>query len=233
VKPKEEGLKGLLRGRFTAFTMVLGICFLLLVSLIISSIVAAVSQTLSGRIPGGAAVGHIFENATAFLVISLLFSMIFKILPDVKIGWNDVWIGAAVTALFFTIGKFVIGMYIGKTSIGSGYGAAGSIIVLITWIYYSAQILFFGAEFTQVYARLHGTQVVPKKNAEMVNPKRETQLPPKTGTAPDKPIEKEETRVPPRRPTPWSYAVLGIAVAISLLPHRDDDSKNKPTKNVA
>src|SRR6185295_5327508 len=152
----------------TAFTMVLGTCFLLLVSLVVSSIVAAISQTLSGRIPGGAAVGQLLENVAAFLVITFLFSMIFKILPDVIIGWNDVWIGAAVTALFFTIGKFLIGMYIGKTSIGSGYGAAGSIVVLITWIYYSAQILFFGAEFTQVYATMHGTRVVPASNAEPV-----------------------------------------------------------------
>jgi hypothetical protein len=141
--------------------------------------------------------------------------------------------GAAVTALFFTIGKFVIGMYIGKTSIGSGYGAAGSVVILIAWIYYSAQILFFGAEFTQVYARLQGVQVVPKKNAEVVIPMRETPLPPETGTVPDEPIRREETSVQRRRRPLWSYAVLGIAAVITFLPHRRKDSNDKPTKKVA
>ncbi|HLH31464.1 MAG TPA: YihY/virulence factor BrkB family protein [Terriglobia bacterium] len=166
VKPKEDGLKGLLKGRFTAFTMVLGTCFLLLVSLIISSIVSAMSATFSAWLPGGAAVGHLLENVAAFIVITVLFAMIFKVLPDVKIGWRHVWVGAAVTALAFTIGKFAIGMYIGKTSVGSGYGAAGSIIVLITWVYYSAQILYFGAEFTQVWAKRHGFRVIPEENAK-------------------------------------------------------------------
>jgi len=166
VKPKEEGVKGLLRGRFTAFTMVLGTCFLLLVSLVISSIVSAMSAGFSAWFPGGAAVGHVLENGASFVVIALLFAMIFKILPDVKIGWRQVWLGAVVTALAFTIGKFLIGMYIGKGSVGSGYGAAGSIVVLITWIYYSAQILYFGAEFTQVWAKRHGVPVAPDEHAK-------------------------------------------------------------------
>jgi len=92
--------------------------------------------------------------------------MIFKILPDVKIGWRHVWLGAVVTALAFTIGKFLIGMYIGKGSVGSGYGAAGSIVILITWVYYSAQILYFGAEFTQVWATRHSFSIVPDEHAE-------------------------------------------------------------------
>jgi len=166
VKPKEEGVKGLIRGRFTAVTMVLGTCFLLLVSLIIGSIVSAMSAGMSAWFPGGAALGHILENAASFIVIALLFGMIFKILPDVKIGWRHVWLGAVVTALAFTIGKFLIGMYIGKGSVGSGYGAAGSIVILITWVYYSAQILYFGAEFTQVWATRHGFAIVPDEHAE-------------------------------------------------------------------
>src|SRR5436190_1197632 len=119
VKPKEEGLKGLVKGRFTSFTMVLGTCFLLLVSLIISSIVAAMSESLSAHLPGGATLGQLLENAVSFLVITALFLMIFKVLPDIEIRWSDVWVGGAATALLFTIGKFAIGMYIGKTSIGS------------------------------------------------------------------------------------------------------------------
>ena len=168
VRPKEQGLKGLLRGRFTAFTMVLGICFLLLISLIVSAIVAAASDILASWLPGGQILGRLLAFVASVAVITFLFAMIFKILPDVEIQWADVWIGAFATSLLFSAGKFVIGTYIGKAGIGSGYGAAGSTIVLITWIYYSAQILFFGAEFTQVYARRHGSQIVPKPTAELV-----------------------------------------------------------------
>jgi membrane protein len=170
VKPKEEGLKGLIKGRFTSFTMVLGTCFLLLVSLIVTAVVAAMSERVTAWIPGGEAIGHLLEMSASFLVITVLFAMIFKVLPDAKIRWNDVWIGAAVTALLFTIGKFAIGVYIGKAGIGTAYGAAGSIVVLITWVYYSAQILYFGAEFTQVYAITHGSHTVPTENAVPLTP---------------------------------------------------------------
>jgi membrane protein len=205
VKPKEEGLKGLVKGRFTSFTMVLGTCFLLLVSLIISSIVAAMSESLSTHLPGGAALGNLLEIAVSFLVITALFSMIFKVLPDVDIRWSDVWVGAAATALLFTIGKFAIGMYIGKASIGSAYGAAGSIVVLITWIYYSAQILYFGAEFTQVYATTHGTRVVPASNAETLKEK-----------VVEKPVER--IVVPPQSLAPrstGSYALMLLLLVTS------------------
>jgi membrane protein len=207
VKPKEEGLKGLVKGRFTSFTMVLGTCFLLLVSLIISSIVAAMSESLSAHLPGGATLGQLLENAVSFLVITALFSMIFKVLPDVEIGWSDVWVGGAATALLFTIGKFAIGMYIGKASIGSAYGAAGSIVVLITWIYYSAQILYFGAEFTQVYATTHGTRVVPASNAE---PVKENVI--------EKPVERFVVPPQPLAPrSPWSYALMLVLLLTSRL----------------
>jgi membrane protein len=128
------------------------------------------SELFSSWIPGGGAVGHVLELGTSFAVITLLFAMIFKVLPDVKLGWSDVWIGALVTAALFKIGKFVIGTYIGKAGIGSAYGAAGSIVILITWVYYSAQILYFGAEFTQVYATTQGTRVAPTENAEPTSP---------------------------------------------------------------
>jgi membrane protein len=170
VKPKEEGLKGLIKGRFTSFTMVLGTCFLLLVSLVVTAVVAAMSAQFTTWIPGGEAIGHLLEMSASFLVIALLFAMIFKVLPDAKIRWNDVWIGAVVTALLFTIGKFAIGVYIGKAGIGTAYGAAGSIVILITWVYYSAQILYFGAEFTQVYATTHGSHAVPAENAVPLTP---------------------------------------------------------------
>jgi len=169
VRPKKAGLKGLLKGRFTSFTMVLGICFLLLISLIVSAVVGIMSERLSSLV-AGEAFGQVMDLAASLLVVTLLFATIFKFLPDVEIRWSDVWVGAFVTALFFTAGKFVIGTYIGKAGIGSAYGAAGSIIILITWVYYSAQILFFGAEFTQVYARHRGSRIIPKPNAELVMP---------------------------------------------------------------
>jgi membrane protein len=170
VKPKDEGIKGLIKGRFTAFTMVLGICFLLLVSLVVSAVVAAMSSQFSAWIPGGAAIGHLLELSVSFIVMTVLFAMIFKILPDVKILWSDVWVGAVVTAALFTIGKFAIGTYIGKAGIASAYGAAGSIVILITWVYYSAQILYFGAEFTHVYANSRGARAVPAEHAEPLTP---------------------------------------------------------------
>lgn len=126
------------------------------------------SERINSWIPvGGALGGQLLEFGTSFLVICLLFALIFKILPDVEIRWSDVWVGAIVTGFLFTLGKFVIGTYIGKSGIGSAYGAAGSIVILITWIYYSAQILFFGAEFTRVYAMRRGSPVVPKPSAEL------------------------------------------------------------------
>jgi membrane protein len=165
VKPKAEGLKGLLRGRFSSFTMVLGICFLLLVSLIVSALVSAMSDQLRIWLPGGEAIGHLLEVSASVIVITALFGMIFKMLPDAEIRWRDVWVGALVTSILFSIGKFVIGMYIGKAGIGTGYGAAGSIVILITWVYYSAQLLYFGAEFTQVHAKHRGTPLIPKAGA--------------------------------------------------------------------
>ena len=168
VKPKEEGIKGLIRGRFTAFTMVLGTCFLLLVSLIVSSVLSAMSAGLASVLPGGKAVAQLLDNGASFVVVAFLFAMIFKVLPDVKIRWKSVWVGAAFTSLLFTLGKFAIGMYIGKAGIGSAYGAAGSLVVLLTWVYYSSQLLFFGAEFTQVWAVSHGHHVVPSEHAEVL-----------------------------------------------------------------
>jgi membrane protein len=98
-------------------------------------------------------------------VITLLFAMMFKLLPDAKVAWRDVWIGAGLTSLLFTIGKFLIGMYLGKADVGSAYGAAGSLVILLVWVYYSSQILLYGAEFTAVYANRHGSRIVAGEQA--------------------------------------------------------------------
>lgn len=160
-----KGLWGFLRQRFLSFGMIIGICFILMVSLVVSAGLAGFSSYMNRLAPGLGIVGQILNLAISFGVFTLLFALIYKVLPDVKIAWKDVWIGSVITALLFAIGKFALGVYIGNGSVGSTYGAAGSVIVLLVWVYYSAQILFFGAEFTQVYARKYGSQIVPDKHA--------------------------------------------------------------------
>jgi membrane protein len=176
VAPKPgQGIISVIRSRFLSFSMVLGIGFLLLVSLVLSAGLAAVGAYLSHLLPGLDFLWQIVNFVISFGVITLLFAMIYKILPDAKIAWGDVWIGAAITALLFTIGKFLIGLYLGNASVGSAYGAAGSLVVLLIWVYYSAQILFFGAEFTQVYATKYGSRIVPAKNAVAVTEEAQAQ----------------------------------------------------------
>lgn len=160
-----KGIWGFLRQRFLSFGMIIGICFILMVSLVVSAGLAGFSAYINRLAPGLGIVGQILNLAISFGVFTLLFALIYKVLPDVKITWKDVWVGSGITALLFAIGKFVLGVYIGNGGVGSTYGAAGSVIVLLVWVYYSAQILFFGAEFTQVYARKYGSQIVPDQHA--------------------------------------------------------------------
>jgi hypothetical protein len=145
--------------------MVLGIAFVLLVSLVLTAGVAAVGKLLGDALPGGTVLWQIVNFVLSFAVVTALFAAIYKVLPDATIDWSDVWIGAAVTSLLFTIGKLLIGLYLGHASIGSTFGAAGSLLVFLVWVYYSAQILFFGAEFTQVYARRYGSRIRPSEGA--------------------------------------------------------------------
>jgi membrane protein len=166
VQPKpDRGIKGIIRDRFLSFTLILGVAFLLLVSLVLSAATSAFSETLAGMFPGAGLVFTLVNLIVTFGVVTLLFAMIFKVLPDAKVKWSDVWLGAAFTALLFAIGKELIGLYLGNVAVGSTYGAAGSLVVILLWIFYSAQILFFGAEFTQVYANRFGSRIVPAENA--------------------------------------------------------------------
>jgi membrane protein len=169
------GIWTLLRKRFLSFSMVLGVGFLLLVSLALSTALAAFTNSLNNMIPMGETVGHIVDFVVSFGVVTVLFAMIFKFLPDVKIPWSKVWVGAIGTALLFTLGKFLLGLYLGKQSTSSAYGAAGSVIVILMWVYYASVILFFGAEFTQVYARRTGAKIVPKKFAVPVSAEERAQ----------------------------------------------------------
>lgn len=173
VQPKEgQGVWGFIRNRFLSFTMVLGIAFLLLVSLVITTSLELVSQQLNHLLPMPGFVAKALHFVISFGVVTLLFAMIFKVLPDAEIGWRDVWVGALGTALLFTIGKFAIGVYLGRQSTSSAYGAAGSVVVILLWVYYSSVILFAGAEFTQVYARKMGSRISPSPHAVRVSEKK-------------------------------------------------------------
>jgi membrane protein len=149
----KAGILSLIKARFLSFGMVLGIGFLLLVSLLLSALLAAVTKYLGSVLPIPAVLFESLDFLLSLLFTTVLFAMIFKLLPNTKIAWSDVWTGAALTSLLFTAGKFIIGFYIGKSVGASAYGAAGSLVVVVAWIYYSALILYFGAEFTRVYAR--------------------------------------------------------------------------------
>ncbi|MFN8473225.1 MAG: YihY/virulence factor BrkB family protein [Anaerolineae bacterium] len=166
VQPKPgRGIMGLIKSRFFSFTMVLGTGFLLLVSLIVSTGLSAFGAWLGNAMPGGEGLWQVINFIFSLAVITVIFALVFKYIPEAKIAWRDVWIGAFITALLFTIGKFVIGLYLGHSAFSSSYGAAGSLLVLLLWVYYSAQILFFGAEFTQVYANTYGSRMTPKPGA--------------------------------------------------------------------
>ena len=166
VEPKAgRGLWGTIKDRLFSLMAVLGTGFLLLVSLVLSAALAAFGKMFQGRLPGHEGLLHLADLAISFGVITLLFAMMFKLLPDAKIAWRDVWIGAGLTSVLFTVGKFAIGMYLGKADVGSAYGAAGSLVILLVWVYYSSQILLYGAEFTSVYANRYGSRIVAVSNA--------------------------------------------------------------------
>ncbi|HEX3068431.1 MAG TPA: YihY/virulence factor BrkB family protein [Thermoanaerobaculia bacterium] len=158
VEPKTGGgIMTLVKDRFLSFAMVLGVGFLLLVSLVIDTAITAIGTYAGDHLPGGEALWHAAELVFSLCVITVLMAMIFRLLPDLKIEWRDVWLGATITALLFVLGKFALGIYFAKSAVGSSFGAAGSLVIVLLWVYYSAQILLFGAEFTQVYARGHGS----------------------------------------------------------------------------
>lgn len=171
VEPKPgRGIWGTVKERFISFTMVLGVAFMLLVSLILSAALSAVGHFFGRALPGGEAIWQVVYFCISLGIITLLFALIFKVVPDADIQWGDVWIGAAVTAALFSIGKFALGLYLGRSTVTSSYGAAGSLVALAIWVYYAAQILFLGAEFTRVQARHRGTPIRPSPNARAIHP---------------------------------------------------------------
>jgi membrane protein len=167
VVPKSgQGVWGFIRQRFISFVMVLAVGFLLLVSLVMTALVTAFSQSIGNLIGRAAFVAHLLDIVVSFAFVTLLFAMIYKFVPDTRIQWKDVWIGAALTSILFTIGKFLIGLYLGSSGVTSVYGATGSLIAVLLWVYYSSLIFLLGAEFTQGYASTYGSGIVPAANAE-------------------------------------------------------------------
>ncbi len=195
VQPKPgRAMKNMVMTRILSFGIVLGIVFLLLASLVVSTALQFLANYLSDIIPGAKFIWRFVNFFFGFSITTLFFGLIFKVLPDVKMAWNDIWIGAGLTSILFSFGRFLLGLYFAKTSFGSIYGAAGSLVVLLGWVYYAAQILFFGAEFTQVYARKYGSQIVPDKNSIPLTDASRTQQGMKSNTTTEnKPPQKQSS----------------------------------------
>jgi membrane protein len=168
--PKQGGLRGFLVKRLFSFGMILSVAFLLLVSLILSAALSAFGGALGRMLPEGVSTTllQVVNLAISFVVITALFAAIFKVLPDARVAWRNVWVGAAVTALLFVVGKFLIGFYLGRSNPGQAFGAAGSLAVLFVWVYYSSMILLFGAEFTQAWVERNGGSIAPERGAVRV-----------------------------------------------------------------
>ena len=170
VTPKPgQGIWGFLRQRFFSFAMVLSIGFLLLVSLVVTALLSSFTGILSSFLGDATLVAHAVDILVSFGFVTLLFALIYKYVPDVEIQWKDVWVGAALTAILFTVGKYLIGLYIGTSGVSSTFGAAGSLITILVWVYYSSLIFFLGAEFTRIYAMEYGSGVAPAENAQRIN----------------------------------------------------------------
>lgn len=161
VEGSRADIMSFFKKRLLSFGMILGIALLLLIALVVSAALSAITAYFAELLP--ALILHAVNLLGSFAAITFLFAIIFKVLPDVRIRWKDVWLGAAITALLFSIGKTLIGLYLGQSAFSSTYGAAGSLMVVLVWVYYSTQIFFIGAEFTQVYTRFRGRQIVIKR----------------------------------------------------------------------
>ncbi|MCA9916196.1 MAG: YihY/virulence factor BrkB family protein, partial [Anaerolineae bacterium] len=158
---RDGGIMGFIKDKLVAFGMLLVVGFLLIVSLVISTMIPIVSAYFLNPLPGTETLVQIINILISFGVITLLFALIYRYLPHVEIEWRDVWVGAAVTSVLFSIGQIILSIYLSNSTLLSPYGAAGAFVVILLWIYYSAQIVLFGAEFTQVYARRYGSNIVP------------------------------------------------------------------------
>jgi membrane protein len=199
------GVWSFLRDRFLSMSMVLGLGFLLLISMVLTTATEAMVAKGGQLFPIPDAVTAALSAGLSFGIVTLLFAMIYKFLPDVKLSWGDVWMGALVTAALFTGGKFLLGMYLGREGTASSYGAAGSVVVILLWIYYSSAILLFGAEFTQAYAKLRGHKLEPSRYAMPVTQEARAN----EGMAKPESVEPERARV-------YAHKTLGPSSAALL-----------------
>ena len=172
---KTSGVWNLLRTRFLSFGLVLGLGFLMLISLVIGAALSVFGEWYGGVFSDWKVVLHVVNILVSLVMSAALFAMIYKFMPRARIAWSDVWIGAAVTSVLFETGKFLLGLYLGYAGVASGFGAAGSLVLLIVWVYYSAQVFLLGAEFTWVYARAHGSQAPNVANTDAVVAQAATQ----------------------------------------------------------
>jgi len=199
---KSSGLWDWLRSNLLSMGMVFAMAFLIAVSLVLSTVVAALGKWWGAYLGGWTIVAHVLDFAISFGMLTAIFALIYKVMPRATVRWHDVWIGAASTAVLFTIGKFLIGLYLGKSSIGTTFGAFGSLAIFMVWVYYSAQIFLFGAEFTWVYAHEFGSrrdQARPPAVEELI-----------AAPSPPMPLDKSIPVSPPRRTAQYE---IGIAVA--------------------
>jgi len=212
-QPPNKGIVFLIKTRTLAFVMVIGAGILLMLSLAISTTLGIVNQWLSETAPILATVLPWLDFIVSFAIMTGCFALIFKFLPDAEVSWQDVGLGAAVTAVLFSLGEYLIGWYLSNWSVGAAYGAASSLLLLLFWIYLSAQILLFGAEFTQIYANKYGSRLILQEGVMQVTHKR-YELP----KPPPPPVEEVETVDPPlrQRQKQWAIGLLGLALGLLL-----------------
>lgn len=163
VKYNHGGLLNIIKSRLVSLLLVLFVGLIVFISMVLTSVISGLKLFLDDYIQIPFAFIALSNEAVSIVMLVFLFAMLFKVLPDVKISWGDVWMGGAITALLFALGKYLLGLYLAHSTISSAYGAAGSLVVFLLWVYYSAQIFFFGAAFTQVFARKYGSEIIPKE----------------------------------------------------------------------
>jgi membrane protein len=212
VPAKGSGLWRWVRANLLSMGMVLAMAFLIAVSLVLSTVVATLGKWWGGYLGGWTIVGHVLDFAVSFGVLTTIFALIYKVMPRAKVEWHDVWIGAATTAVLFTIGKFLIGLYLGKSSIGTSFGAFGSLAIFMVWVYYSAQIFLFGAEFTWVYAHEFGSRRGEQRPPPVEYMVSVPHFPEPNRNLPV-PVMQIEKTVPARQPRRTTWYEVGIAAA--------------------
>jgi membrane protein len=209
---KKGGLWSLLRARLLSFGMILGIAFLLMVSLVLGAVISALGKWWGGWFGDWEALAQAVNVLVGFALTTVVFAMIYKLMPRVKVQWHDVLLGALVTSVLFTVGKFLIGLYIGKSGVASGFGAAGSLVIVFVWVYYSAQIFLMGAEFTWIYAKTFGS--LREMPAEAEKPK--TDLPTRGDAPMPLPVVKAPPAARPRAAEESSWGDIGAGLAFVL-----------------